>query len=87
MQDRYLCCPPTFFLAPQCPPTLFILESPLVRTDLSFLIACEGRDLVDMANERSCSVTMSDPHVTIPHFWILSAPYDSKNTVSECTKL
>jgi len=23
MQDRHLCCPPTFSLAPQCPPHFF----------------------------------------------------------------
>jgi len=31
MQDRYLCCPPTFSLAQQCPPHFFILESPLLK--------------------------------------------------------
>jgi len=30
MQDRYLCCLPTFSLARQWPPTFFILESQLV---------------------------------------------------------
>jgi len=30
MQDRHLCCSPTFFLAPQCLPTFLILESPPV---------------------------------------------------------
>jgi len=29
MQDRYLCCLPTFSLTPQWPPLFFILESSL----------------------------------------------------------
>jgi len=32
MQDRQICCPSTFSLAPQWPPTFFILEAPLFRT-------------------------------------------------------
>ena len=35
MQDRYSCCPPAFSLAPQWPPTFFILESPLVALTIS----------------------------------------------------
>jgi len=29
MQDRHLCCPPTFFPGPAVPPHFFFLESPL----------------------------------------------------------
>jgi len=30
MQERRLCWPPHFSLTPQCPPSFFILESPLL---------------------------------------------------------
>ena len=37
MQDRYLCCLPYLFIGPAVPPTLLILESPLITTPVIHL--------------------------------------------------
>jgi len=40
------------------------------QTDFAFFIAREGRGLVAIASERSCSVTMSD-HRVVSHIFVI----------------
>jgi len=52
MQDRHSCCPPSFSLAPQFPPTFIILESPLSDSTLT---------------KRACDSTRDSSNMTRPH--------------------